>query len=141
MKSAVLRINSDPSLFKGSVEDELTSFEKDTIVSEFVNVLLPTDEQHKLYGKDLIDYFQTKGHKLDRIRVCKWVSYARQKNLFSPKVLVGSSKGYFITDNILIVDKQLESLRSRQYGIQIAYDSVLAQRQNLIFIQKGKNFY
>lgn len=123
------------TLFK-DITKEVTEFEKKVLVPMLVDTLQYTSE-HKLHkGKELAGWFKACGHNVTEPRIRKMVNYIRVMNLMAPKVLIGTSNGYFITDQVSTVDDQIESLQGRIDSQMAVIDSMKAQKLNLIHLTK-----
>lgn len=118
-----------------NITEHLTDLEKDTLVPMLLDTLQYTDENNSIKSHVLKGWFRAGGHDVSDVRIRKMVNYIRVTNAAKPKVLIGSSKGYFLTDKIDTVDNQIESLEGRIDSIKAAVDSIKAQRQNLIHNQ------
>lgn len=114
-----------------NITEKLTDLEKQTLVPLLVNILRNTDAGMTITGAALVQFLHTRNYKTDGQRIRGMVAYIRQMNLMKPKVLIGSNKGYFVTDDVNIIDKQIESLKGRMDAMAASVSAIEAQRENL----------
>lgn len=119
------------TLFK-NITEELTDLEKNTLVPLLLDTLQATSEENCFKSKELCSYLQACRYQVTDVRIRKMVNYIRVTNAAKPKVLIGTSKGYFLTNNIRIIDDQIESMQGRIDSMAAAIDAMTAQRTNLI---------
>jgi len=118
------------TLFK-NITEELTDLEKETLVPMLVDTLSTTNEDNRTRGKHLAGWLSACGYTTTEVRIRKMVNYIRVMNLCKPKVLIGAQNGYYLTEDIQVVDDQIESLQGRINSMLAAIDSIKAQRINL----------
>jgi hypothetical protein len=118
------------TLFK-NITSELTDYEKKTLVPMLLESLQNTHTCFRIKGRTLCEYFNACRIDVSDVRIRKMVNYIRVMNLASPKVLIGASTGYFLTDIIAVVDAQIESLQGRVDSMTAAIDALKAQKENL----------
>lgn len=114
-----------------NITEELTDFEKKTIVPLFLNTLSETHSGNRFKTKWICGWFRASGYRVTDIRLRKMVNYIRVTNKAWPKVLIGASNGYFLTGDIKTVDNQIDSMRGRVNQMNAAIDAMEAQRENL----------
>jgi hypothetical protein len=114
-----------------NITTELTQLEKETLVP----IILQTLERykpHQVTAGQLCHYLRSLGYEVTDVRIRKMVNYIRVTNAAKPSILIGSSKGYFLTAEIKVVDEQIESLEGRIDSMKAALDSIKSQRLNLV---------
>lgn len=114
-----------------NITEEVTELEKKTLVKLLLNVLRNAPHGKTTKGKELCGYLQGLGFSTTEVRVRKMVNYIRVTNAAKPMVLIGCSKGYFLTGDLRTVDEQIESLEGRLDSMKAAIDAIKAQRLNL----------
>jgi hypothetical protein len=119
------------TLFTNITED-LTDLEKGTLVPMLLDTLRFSSESNCMKGRILSNWFKASSYDVSEVRIRKMVNYIRVTNAAKPKVLIGTSKGYFLTDNVTTVDSQIESMEGRIDSMKAAVDAMKAQRLNLI---------
>lgn len=115
-----------------NITEELTDLEKQTLVPMLIDTLQTSSEENQLRSKWLVGWFKSCQFDVSDVRIRKMVNYIRVTNAAKPKVLIGSSKGYFLTSCIRTVDDQIESMQGRVDSMAAAIDAMKAQRLNLI---------
>ena len=121
-------------LFK-NITDELTDLEKNEMVPILVDTLSRSSHTNIIKGKHLCGLLQASRYTVSEARVRKMVNYIRVLNLMSPNVLIGTSQGYFITNDPHVIDDQIESLQGRIDSTEAVIDSIKAQRLNLTHLK------
>jgi protein tyrosine phosphatase len=114
-----------------NITEELTDLEKNTLVPMLLDTLKMTDEKHRVKGRHFSNWFHACRFEVSEARIRKMVNYIRVTNAAKPKVLIGASTGYFLTDDVRVVDEQIESLNGRVDSMQAVIDSLKSQRENL----------
>lgn len=115
-----------------NITEQLTDLEKQTLVPMLLDTLKHTDSDAAMKSKWLVGWFKSCGYDVSDVRVRKMVNYIRVTNAAKPKVLIGTSKGYFLTEQIKTVDDQIESMEGRIDSMKAAVDAMKAQRLNLV---------
>lgn len=125
-----------------SIVPRLTDQEKKTLVPMLIDVLAFTHEGHIYKGSWICGWFKASGYKVTGAKLRKLINYIRIKKLkrgidcdWGNKVVIGTSKGYFITNDPKIIVAQMESLQGR-VDSQLAV--VNSMREDLHNIQKVK---
>lgn len=114
-----------------NITQQLTKLEKETLVPLVLKALEISSESYKLKGWAITNYLHQCGYSVSEPRLRKMINYIRVTNMAKPKVVIGASSGYFLTDKIDVVEKQIESLLGRIDAIKAAVDTIKAQRENL----------
>lgn len=114
-----------------NITEELTVFEKTTLVPMLLDTLLATHSSNRFTGKVICGWFKASGYDMSEVRIRKMVNYIRVLNKAWPKVLIGASNGYFLTGTLSVVDDQIKSLEGRIDSMKAVVDSLKAQRENL----------
>lgn len=125
-----------------NITEKLTDYEKQQLVPMLIDVLQDTNENRRWTAGKLVAWFKLAGvQTMSDTRIRKMVNYIRQMNLCNPAVLIGSSKGYFISTMITVVDDEIESMQGRVDSQLSVIDALKAQRENLkrINLSSGKN--
>ena len=115
-----------------NITEELTELEKNQLVPDLLRLLAPTSDEAAMKSKWLVEMFKAMGYQVSDVRIRKMVNYIRVTNAARPKVLIGSSQGYFLTSNLKVVDEQIQSLEGRIDSMKAAIDAIRAQRLNLL---------
>jgi hypothetical protein len=125
-----------------TITPRLTSVEKKTLVPMLIDCLSNTDEGNIHKGAELCSWFTACGHHVSEAKIRKMVNYIRIKKLkqgidcnWGNKVVIGTSKGYFITNDPKIIKAQIQSLQGRVDSQLAVVDSL---REELYNIQKVK---
>lgn len=118
------------TLFK-NITEELTDLEKEKLIPLMIELMQRTNETNRFIGKKIIQCFTGQGYPISQIRMCKMINYIRVKNLLSPKVLIGAGNGYFITEDINVIDDQIESLQGRIDSMAAVVDALKAQKLSI----------
>lgn len=124
-----------------NITEKLTDYEKQQLVPLFLSVLKDTHENRRITARKVCEWFMLAGVMgMSDTRVRKMVNYIRQMNLCNPAVLIGSSKGYFISTMITVVDDEIESMQGRVDSQLSVIEALKAQRENLkrINLSSGK---
>jgi hypothetical protein len=114
-----------------NITEQLTELEKTTLVP----MLLQTLERycpHTVTGGQLCHLLRSQGYEVTEVRIRKMVNFIRVTNAAKPNILIGSSKGYFVTSDVAVVDDQISSLEGRIDSMKAAIDSIKSQRLNLL---------
>lgn len=120
-----------------NITEQLTDLEKKTLAPMLLTILEDTNENRRITGKKISDWFKMAGYSsVSEVRVRKLINYIRVMNLAHPKVLIGASTGYFLTAFITVIDKQIESMQGRVDSQVAVIDSFKAQRENLKRLQR-----
>lgn len=114
-----------------NITEQITDLEKNILVS-LVLQTLEKYSPHTVTSGQLCHYLRSLGYDVSDPRIRKMVNYIRVTNAAAPSVLIGSSKGYFLTSDVAVVDQQIESLEGRIDAMKAAIDSIKAQRLNLV---------
>lgn len=115
------------------VTRKLTEVEKKCIVPILLETILSKrTAKNAVTNKNLVKYFAECGFKTSEPRIRLMVNYIRNQQLIKDYVLMGTSNGYYVTDNIGEIDMQIESLESRGRWNLITADSIKAQKQHII---------
>lgn len=115
-----------------NITEELTELEKTKLVPMLLETLRYSSKSNTFRGKELSNWFKASGHDVSEVRIRKMVNYIRVTNAARPNVLIGSSKGYFLTSDLQVVDEQIQSLEGRVDSMKAAIDSIKSQRLNLV---------
>lgn len=118
------------TLFENITED-LTDREKNILVPMLVDTLKQANDENRFRCKHLVGWFKSAGEHMSEARIRKMVNYCRTTNAFKNKVLIGAHDGYYLTDSIAEIDKQIESLQGRIDSQKNVVDSLKAQRHSL----------
>ncbi len=121
-------------LFK-NITEELTDLEKNEMVPILVDTLKKSSHTNIFKGKHLCGLLQASKYPVSEARVRKMVNYIRVLNLMAPSVLIGTSQGYFITNDSHVIEDQIESLQGRIDSTQAVIDSIKAQKLNLTHLK------
>lgn len=114
-----------------NITQELTGFEKDTLVPMLISTLQFTHDSNRHTGKHICGWFKASGRAVSEPRLRKMINYIRVTNLMKPYVVIGASNGYYITNNIEVVKDQIESIQGRIDSQAAVIDSMKAQLLNL----------
>lgn len=114
-----------------NVTQELSDLERDKLVPMLLDTLSTTNEDNRMRGKVLAGWLKSCGYQTTEIRIRKMVSYVRVMNLARPKVLIGAQNGYYLTEDLKVIDDQIESLEGRVNQINASIESIKAQRDCL----------
>lgn len=114
-----------------NITEELTDLEKGTLVPELLRLLQPTAKDATMKSKWLVQYMCSLGYQVTDVRIRKMVNYIRVTNAAKPKVLIGAGNGYFLTDDIITVEQQIESMQGRIDSMKGAIDAMRSQLLNL----------
>ncbi|MFL5808065.1 MAG: hypothetical protein ACJ749_01010 [Flavisolibacter sp.] len=114
-----------------NITEQLTEFEKNTLVPMLLETLKHTHIGNRYKGKDICTWFDACRCEVSEARLRKMVNYIRVTNAVKPNVLIGTSKGYFLTCDVKLVDEQIESLEGRIDSMSAVIDSLKAQKLNL----------
>jgi hypothetical protein len=114
-----------------NITEQLTEFEKNTLVPMLMETLQQSHINNRIKGKAICCWFVVQGYEVSEARVRKMVNYIRVTNAVKPNVLIGTSKGYFLTCDVKLVDEQIESLEGRIDSMSAVIDSLKAQKLNL----------
>lgn len=115
-----------------NITEQLTDLEKNTLVPMLLDWLKITNAGVRMKSKWLCQCFHANNYDVSEVRIRKMVNYIRVINAAKPKVLIGAGNGYFLTNDIKIVNEQIQSLEGRIDSMQAAIDSIKSQRLNLI---------
>jgi hypothetical protein len=118
------------SLFK-NILTELTDTEKEKFVPMLIDTLSGSHSGNRMTGKSICSWFNNQGHNVSEIRLRKMINYIRVLNLIKGHVIIGAGNGYFITDNPVVVQEQIESLQGRIDSMNAVIDSLKAEKINL----------
>lgn len=118
------------TLFK-NITIELTDYEKKTVVPMLLDTLGNTREGKKFSSRMLVNWFTACRMNVSDVRIRKMVNYIRVLNLTKPYVLIGTSKGYFLTKDMRVIDAQIESMQGRVDSQLAVIDAFKAQKENL----------
>jgi hypothetical protein len=116
-----------------NITEELTELERNVLTPLLLETLLATHSENRFTGKLLCKYLKQCGYDVSESRLRKMVNYIRVTNKACPKVLIGAGNGYFLTNDITIVDDQIKSLEGRVDSMKAVIDSIKSQRANLKF--------
>ena len=120
-----------------NITEQLTDLEKKILAPMLLELLRDTHEDRRITGKRISDWFKMAGYSsVSEVRVRKLINYIRVMNMAHPKVLIGASTGYFLTEFITVIDKQIESMQGRVDSQVAVIDSFKAQRENLKRLQR-----
>lgn len=114
-----------------NITEQLTELEKNILVPMLLDTLQSSNTGNRLKARWISGWFKASGYDVSEVRIRKMVNYIRVVNAAKPKVLIGASNGYFLTDDLSVVDEQIESLEGRIDSMQAAIDSIKSQRLNL----------
>lgn len=81
-------------------------------------------------NKHLCTWLKSRGYDTSEVRIRMMINHIRNNNL--KPCLMGSAKGYFVTDNPAVVDEQINSLMGRINSMRNVVESLKAQKMNLI---------
>ena len=115
-----------------NITEQLTALEKNKLVPLLLDILSASHDKNTMKGRWISSWFKKVGYDVSEARIRKMVNYIRVTNAAKPFVLIGASNGYFLTDNIEVVDEQIQSLEGRIDSMKSAIDSIKSQRLNLI---------
>ena len=126
-----------------NITEELTPFEKTSLVPLLIDVLSSTHEGNRFKGATICSYFHACRHEVSPARLRKLINYIRVMNVkkglqfdIGAKVVIGASNGYFVTDDPKVIEDQIESLQGRCDSMAAVIDSLKAQLQNLKRVNK-----
>jgi hypothetical protein len=114
-----------------NITEQLTDKEKNVLVPLIIERLQLSNQHYTIKSYMLQSFLAYKKHKVSDARIRKMIAYIRIMNLTKPKALIGSSKGYFLTKNLQVVDDQIESLKGRMAAMKCVVESLEAQKENL----------
>lgn len=114
-----------------NITEQLTQLEKEKLVPMLLDTLSATHDSNRFTGKWISGWFKASGYDVSEIRIRKMVNYIRVTNAAKPKILIGAGNGYFLTDDVKVVQEQIESLEGRIDSMKAAVDSIKAQLLNL----------
>lgn len=124
-------------IFKNVVE-ELTPFEKNIIIPLLIDTLRYKTINDMVTSKQLSTYLKACGHNVSPERVRKILAYASAANIkkgidedLGDNVIIACSQGYFVTDDVAIVDDLLERLVKLTKNLTFRIEGVKAARMNL----------
>lgn len=114
-----------------NVTTSLTQLELKQVVPLLVQMI--GSRKHKneaVTNKDLCRWLQTEGFSTTEVRIRMMINYIRNSNLLP--CLIGTGKGYYVTNDPVEVELQIISLQGRVNSIKNVIDSLKAQKMNLI---------
>ena len=114
-----------------NVTSALTLVEINQVVPLLIEKI--SSRQHKkeaVTNKHLVAWLKSCGYDTSEVRIRMMINHIRNNNL--KPCLMGSAKGYFVTNNPLIVDQQIDSLMGRINSMRNVVESLKAQKMNLI---------
>lgn len=114
-----------------NITAKLTDHEKNILVPMLIDTLRYKHTDDRVKGKHLSGWFRACGENVSEARIRKMINYIRVMNLVKPKVVIGASNGYYLTDDMHVVDDEIESLEGRIDSMNCVVDSLKAQRENL----------
>ncbi len=118
-----------------NVTNKLTDHEKENAVPLLMDIIGGRVTPEKaVKNKDLVKWLASNGIKTTEIRIRMMINYIRNTNMLP--CLIGSGKGYFVTDDPRIVDDQVESIMGRVNSMLGVVQSLKAQKENLIIQKK-----
>lgn len=115
-----------------NITEQLTDLEKEKLVPILLRLLNPTTSAARMKGSWLAGMFKSMGYPVSDVRIRKMVNYIRVTNAAKPRVLIGTSTGYYLTCSISDVDEQIRSLQERMDSMAAALDAIKSQRLNLV---------
>lgn len=115
-----------------NITEELTDYEKDTLVPMLVDTLRFKTSKNRVKTKTIVDWFKASGVKsMTPVRVRKMIAYIRHLHLTAPCSVIGAGDGYYLSSDPTEILKQVESLRQRGRKIFSAADSLAADAENI----------
>lgn len=121
-----------------NITEQLTEFEKKTLVPMLIDTLSFTHESNRFTGHRICQWFKECGHNVSGSRLRKMINYIRVLNVhtgvecnINGKVVIGASDGYFVTDHPQVVQDQIESMEGRRDSMDAVIDSLKAQLLSL----------
>lgn len=114
-----------------NITQELTDFEKNTLVPMLISTLEFTHDGNRQTSKHICGWFKASGQAVSEPRLRKMVNYIRVTNMLKPYVVIGASNGYYITNDIEVVKDQIESIEGRISSMAAVVDTMKAQLLNL----------
>lgn len=119
-----------------NITQELTPLEKETLVPMLIETLEFKTVDNPVKGQHIVSWFKASGYKTSDVRLRKMVSYIRQCCLLKSAVICAGSKGYYLSNNLPEIDKQIESVKKRRNQLNNVIEGLEATRES---IRKRKN--
>lgn len=123
--------------FKNVIE-ELTDFEKKVIIPLLIDTLRFKTITNMVTSKQLSAYLKQCGYNVAPERVRKILAFTSAANIkkgleehLEYNVIIACSQGYFVTDNLSVVDELLDRLVKLRKNLDFRIDGITAQRLNL----------
>lgn len=114
-----------------NITGKLTDYEKDSIVPMLIQTIgSKTDKKMAVTNSHLVSWLGACRIETSQVRVRMMINHIRNNNLLP--CLMGSAKGYYVTDNPAVVDDQIESIMGRVRSMLNVVESLKAQKINLV---------
>lgn len=116
------------TLFDDITTKDLTDHERNILVPLVIKILSNTSSKKRAFAKDISQAFlEQRREKVNQIRLCKLIAHIRRNDLVYPMTVIGSSRGYFLTNDRQIIKDQVESLRGRIVSIKSVMHALESQ--------------
>ena len=114
------------------ITEALTDTERDAIVPILLDTLKFSNDKNAFKGKTLVGHLRACGyHYMSESRLRKLTHYIRVRNLSAPNALIATSKGYFMSGDVNVIEDQIESLIGRIESMKQAVEALRSQLQNI----------
>ena len=80
-------------------------------------------------AKHICDQLTAQGYEINDARLRKVIKYIRHKGLI-PGIIVASSRGYYVSDNMSEIQRYIRTLEGRAQAILAVRDRLLNQLEN-----------
>lgn len=123
--------------FKNHLE-ELTDFEKKVIIPMLIDALRYKTATSMVTSKQLSNYLKANHYSISPERVRKILAFASAANIkkgleehLGDNVIIACSQGYFVTDDVSVIDDLIDNLVKRRKNLDFRIDGITAQKINL----------
>lgn len=114
-----------------NVTSSLTEVELNSLVPLLIEMIGTRKHKYEaVTNKHLCIWLKKEGFETSEVRIRMMVNFIRNSNKLP--CLIGSAKGYYITNNPAEVDNQITSLQGRINAMRNVVESLKAQKINLI---------
>lgn len=114
-----------------NITEELTDLEREKLVPMLIDTLKYSTIENPMKGKHIVGWFKSSGINTTDVRLRKMVSYIRQCCILKDDVICASSRGYYISRDLVEIDKQIESIEGRRNQLNNVIEGLKAQRENI----------
>ena len=99
------------------ITEELSDYELKTLVPALIAGFKTKTKDNPIKAPDIIKSMVAKDYSITQARLRKCVNYIRCNGLLP---LIGTSKGYYCSNDTVEIEKQITSLHQRAYSINQA---------------------